>query len=185
MIKRRQNFKRGFGLLEVLISVVILVTIMGSMVTVGQTALGSTGQLQMRAQAYYLAQEGIEAVRQIRDTNWIDGDNTTGWNSLVFDGTKLVVPQINTGYTLLSAANGSYRLVAEQNEPIAVGSASFVRTVNIKLPSNLIPSNGTPSINPADGSNAIIVSVTVGWQNAGKNYSVTSEELLTNWRPQF
>ena len=65
--------KKGFSLLETMIAIGILV--IGSLAVYGQTAriLGNLNQEKTKFVASYLAQEGVEVVRNIRDTNWISG----------------------------------------------------------------------------------------------------------------
>ena len=65
--------KKGFSLLEVIIAIGILVG--GSLIVYGQTAriLSRINQEKTKFVASYLAQEGIEGVRNMRDANWISG----------------------------------------------------------------------------------------------------------------
>ena len=63
--------KRSFGLIEVLVSGIVMVTVIGASVSVRQRAGAESAVARHQAQAYLLAQEGIEAVRQIRDTNYL------------------------------------------------------------------------------------------------------------------
>jgi type II secretory pathway pseudopilin PulG len=66
------KMSRGFGLLEVMISGAVIIIILGSLVLVAHAAINNNQYMQKRAEATFLAQEGLEMVRQIRDSNWID-----------------------------------------------------------------------------------------------------------------
>lgn len=75
---QKKNKTRAFTLVEILIGI--------SVIAVTMTAMASLVIVSMRAnvanvnslQAYYLAEEGIEAMRNIRDTNW---RQNYGWSS--------------------------------------------------------------------------------------------------------
>ena len=61
----------GFSLTEVMIGIMILTVAIVSASNL-LVSLVKTNRLNVQTlQAYYLAQEGLEAVRNIRDTNWL------------------------------------------------------------------------------------------------------------------
>lgn len=73
-IKLNQKLKKksGFTLLEVIVAIFILtVGVGGSFVLIQQT-LSASLMVRSRLIATYLAQEGIEIVRNVRDNNWLD-----------------------------------------------------------------------------------------------------------------
>jgi len=63
--------KRGFTLTEVLIGISILTVAIVSATNLLITIVQSNKNNVKTLQAYYYAQEGIEAFRNIRDTNWL------------------------------------------------------------------------------------------------------------------
>lgn len=63
--------KRGFTLTEVLIGISILTVAIVSATNLLVTIVQSNKNNVKTLQAYYYAQEGIEAFRNIRDTNWL------------------------------------------------------------------------------------------------------------------
>ncbi|MBL7057707.1 prepilin-type N-terminal cleavage/methylation domain-containing protein [Patescibacteria group bacterium] len=79
------NNQRGFGLIEVTVSIYIL--------TMGLFGLMSLLHQSLKAQdinknsivAAQLAQEGIELVRNVRDNNWLDPDSSD-WKIDIVDG---------------------------------------------------------------------------------------------------
>lgn len=74
--------KRGFTLLELLISVFILsVGILGAYIAIQKSA-SIANYAYSRLTAAYLAQEGVEIIRNIKDTNLLEGLTTPGveWN---------------------------------------------------------------------------------------------------------
>jgi len=79
-----KNNKSGFTLTEVMIGMMILTVaiVAASNLLVG--VVSSNRQNTNSLQAYYLAQEGIEAVRNIRDTNWLHNIDYMGDDSGLF-----------------------------------------------------------------------------------------------------
>lgn len=67
----RSSVHKSFGLIEVIISGVILITVVGSTVVLKQRSSGLSTLARHRSTAYLLAEEGVEATRQIRDTNYM------------------------------------------------------------------------------------------------------------------
>ncbi len=69
--KRNKNNK-GFAIMEVLVALFLITSgIIGSYILISST-ISSTNYASDRFTANYLAQEGIELVRNIRDTNWLE-----------------------------------------------------------------------------------------------------------------
>lgn len=74
--------KRGFTLLELLVSIFILsVGILGAYIAIQKSA-SIANYANSRLTAAYLAQEGIEIIRNIKDTNLLEGltDSDIEWN---------------------------------------------------------------------------------------------------------
>lgn len=68
------NFnKKGFGLLETIVAIGILSMGAGAIVLLLVQSLATTSVSQSRLVAAHLSQEGLEVVRNIRDSNWIQG----------------------------------------------------------------------------------------------------------------
>ena len=64
--------KNSFTLLEVMVAISILTLAVGGSFTLIQQALVSTSLAKSKLTAAYLAQEGMEIVRNIRDNNWLN-----------------------------------------------------------------------------------------------------------------
>jgi prepilin-type N-terminal cleavage/methylation domain-containing protein len=63
--------RSGFTLTEVMIGIMILTAAIVSTSNLLVTLINTNKNNVRTLQAYYLAQEGIEAMRNIRDTNWL------------------------------------------------------------------------------------------------------------------
>ena len=69
--------KNAFSLIELILAIFILtVAVFGSFALIQRIAIFAYAS-QTKLTAYYLAQEGIENVRNIRDNNWLQGNDWT------------------------------------------------------------------------------------------------------------
>lgn len=200
MVIAKKQLKKGFGLLEVLISAVIIIMILSALVIIGRRALANSAYLQQRAQAIYLAQEGIEIVRQMRDTNWIDGNNATQWDTLAPGHPNLTNPDLlglsDMKFSLYSPDYDRYNLY-EITDPTIKGEEISLDSPNLKFYRYVkvtnYPKYSTNQIFPGDGENvvhkdinALKVTVYIEWDFGGGDTKKASvSEILTNWRPNF
>lgn len=168
--------KKGFGLLEVLLAGVVVITIVGGLVFLGRTSMNNLTYLQQKSQATFLAQEGIEVVRQIRDTNYIDGDRSTGWNSFI-GGSE---PAVGSYYYFRITDTPSLSDDSDDEE-VTLGGTSFERTVRFEQVSGDILKNPS-DVNPGE-RNAYIATVTVNWD--GSRGPVEIKELIADSRQRF
>lgn len=92
--KRNKLGTRGFSLMEVIISVGIIsfsfVGIMAIFASNIRTEISNRDKIT----AAYLAQEGIEIVRQIRDNNWFAG-GASSWNTGLTNGDHQAVSMVD------------------------------------------------------------------------------------------
>lgn len=176
--------RRGFGIIEVAISVGILLVVVSAAAVLEKNAIKNSVIASERTQAYNLAREGIEAVRAIRDSSWIDNDPNTTWNSSFTAGDHDVV--LNSvgrwelpnqiGAIPLNSVNFSRKITFQQ-----VGDQALVNA-------NLRVISDNPTLNDqAVNFNDFIIKVTVevGWTSYGKPNSVTTYEYLTDWKPVY
>lgn len=101
MSKLRLN-KEGFTLTEVMIGIMILTVaiVSATSLLVGLMRINQNNLTTL--QAYYFAQEGIEAVRNIRDTNWLHNLDWLGAESAQLWGTNF---EIGKDYVVSSRPN--------------------------------------------------------------------------------
>lgn len=84
--------QKGFSLPEVMIGIFVL-TVAVVAATNLLISLLTANQANVKSlQAYYLAQEGLEAVRNIRDTNWLHNQNWLQGVEPGFWGADLALP---------------------------------------------------------------------------------------------
>ncbi len=102
MIKRSSKRKKendleknGFSLIEILVTAslisISLIAILGSFVQL----VKADAMANNKAIALYLSQEGIEAVRNIRDSNWLD--ETLDWNEGIGNENFILLLNLTTG----------------------------------------------------------------------------------------
>ncbi len=77
MKKTIKNIK-GFTLTEVMIAMMVLTIAIVSASNLLVGLINSNKSITNTMQAYYLAQEGLELVRNVRDTNWLHNQNWMG-----------------------------------------------------------------------------------------------------------
>jgi len=161
--------KRGFTLLEVMIAVFLLtVGITGIFVVITKT-ISQMINYPDKLIAAYLAQEGIEIVRNIRDTNWIEGaltwdeDLSPGSYRADYDDNELT-PWTST-IPLSIDTNGLYSYNV-------TNYSKFYRKIWISQ--IVIP--GEPV-----GDYALKVLVDVWWIKKGKQENIKAQENLYNW----
>ena len=184
ILKIKNQYQKGFGLLEVLISAVIIIIILAALVFVGRAALNNNEYLAERAQAIYLAQEGLEMTRQIRDTNWTDGDADSKWNTLQFDSVSSKFVATGSGDYKLQYQSPISRLgLVSGTETITINQVDYVRAIKVETiasSSELIPNNST-DLKPY----ALKITSTVTWNYSDVPRTISVSEILTNWRPDF
>jgi len=152
---------RGFTLLEVSVAIFILsLGVAGAFTLIQKTAIFTPITIS-RVTAAYLLQEGFEIVRNIRDGNWLEGEE---WNDGIREGDwEIDYKTRNLKETYL----GRY---------LKIDSDGFYSY-----------SDGTPTkfkrkitILKSD-TEVIEILVEIQWQERGKNYSLSGQENLYNW----
>ena len=144
------SYTKGISLIEVLVGVAVLSMVLGSVVLTLTVFFSSAGRTLADTRATYLAEEGIEAMRFIRDEDW---------NEIVSLATS------TTYYFDISTTTLATTTVPEVIEGIY--SRSFVLD-NTERDGNddLVESGGT------DEAGGRFVTVTVSW--GSRSVSLTS-----------
>lgn len=150
--------KKGFSLVEAVIAVALTASFILSLSYVNsfyaRTALGHARQIQ----ASFLAEEGVEAARFMRDESWSSKINA------LLNGTPY--------YLYFSGSNW-------EATTTAINPTGFERKLTFEQVmrdsnSNIVPSGGT-----AD-SGSRLVTTTVSWQERGETISKTLSIYLTD-----
>lgn len=170
MTKKLSNEKRGFTMVELIITIFVITTGLLAVYSVSSQIIAYTNLSVSQLTAAYLAQEGIEIVRNIRDTNWI----TLGpslWNTGLAAGdyevdysaaslTPCAAPcNYDSNLRFLNIDGGFYKYSSSGEK------SKFKRKITIT----------------SSGLDILKVSVSVQWQDKGKTYTITPQENLRNW----
>jgi prepilin-type N-terminal cleavage/methylation domain-containing protein len=155
---------KGFTIIETIIAITILsVGIVGTYFFISHF-VKYTSISKNRLTAAYLSLEGIEIVKNIRDSNWLNGIN---WNSGLGEG-RWEADYTETA-SLSDGYDGDYLYLEDSGffgYTIANGTSThFKREIEICTSTDDI----------------IYVSSTVSWAEGEESRSVTAEEKLFNW----
>ncbi|MEK7672647.1 MAG: type II secretion system protein [Patescibacteria group bacterium] len=160
--------KKGFTLTEVMIGIMILTV---AIVSASQLLVGliSSNQNNLTTlQAYYLAQEGLEAVRNVRDTNWLHNRNWLDgeiWGGNLEIGNSyefvLLPGAFNTAIASLNGGSVNNNLNISDLNPVkpweikvaganltAINKKEFGGSENFYLSSNIQAGVGVDGIKP-------------------------------------
>jgi type II secretory pathway pseudopilin PulG len=161
------KISKSFGLIEVVAAAGIFIIFIGSLVTLSSTSSRNIIINKHRLQAANLAREGIEMVREIRDTAW---RNDVSWSDLKEPCWGLAgnLRRLENYQGELKCDYWHYHLV-NGNEIISIDNVQYTRNISI---------NDWQVVNPND---AKTVTVTVSWNDFGRTRTVTMITYLTNW----
>lgn len=185
MLRKLKNNKDGFTLTEVLIGIMILTVAIVAATNLLVGLVNSNQNNLTTMQAYYLAQEGIEGVRNIRDTNWLHNTNWLGkgaeelWGVSFKEGGEYSINLRDDAFTQAAAQRldgskislGTLRAAS----PWSISSAGsrevpgfneFKRTISIK----------------SYEENHVLVEAKVEWELGAKHREVVLSGVLSNWK---
>jgi len=174
------KIKNGFTLLEVIIAVFIIAVGVAGVAKIMPSLIVDSSVNQSRLVAAYLAQEGIEIVRNIRDTNWLEnqyGGSPVAWDDgfspcisanggcdIDYYGVAappIIHPFSGTGLKLAITPSP-----AGYNHSFGNDTTKFVRKITIDK-------NATNDI--------LTVTVNVSWDDRGKHYDFPVQDKLYKW----
>lgn len=158
--KKRIIKQRALTLLEVIVAIfVIIIGITGALSLINYTISGVlVGKSQIIA--VNLAQEGLEIVRNIRDSNWIQN---IAWNIGLATGEYQA--QYNSDDLLSLAGNPVIKINSNGFYQYDVGTNThFHRKITIT------------------SANEIKVISEVTWSERGRSFSVSAEDRLYDWK---
>ena len=181
MLNKNKNKKTGFTLIDVIVAagiiIAVIVPVFGLLKGISQASRYSVD----RFIAANLAQEGIEIVRSIRDSNWIQMDQNpeggTLWDSyLTDDGSYEVDYNSDYNNNPLTEVNGdsSLRYLQIDNNghygyDNNGAETKFKRKIKIDHRNDLVEGDNIPGIQ---------ILSTVSWDKG----SVTAEDWLFDWQ---
>jgi len=153
------NNQKGFSLVEVVVAISIILVFLTALVGTYNVYLRVALQNSDTAKAAYLAEEGIEAIKLLRDTSWDE---------------KIATLSTNTPYYLVFSGGTWQTSVSE-----TYIDSLFLRSITIgdvyrDSESDIVTSGGT-----LDG-NAKQITVTVAWHYRGATTTKEMSTYITN-----
>jgi prepilin-type N-terminal cleavage/methylation domain-containing protein len=173
---------RGFTLLEVLIAVFLLTIGLAGVFVVITKTLSLIAASPDKLIAAYLAQEGIEIVRNIRDTNRVEA--ATSWDK------NLPLGDWQADYTTTAFSDDPDILDDECASPSYYNCKIYNPSDYLRIDVNGFYNytSGTEitkftrRITISDKTAAkMTVTVTVFWTEKGRPYNISVQEYLYNW----
>lgn len=196
---------RGQGLLELIVALGVITTGVVGTVTLTTSSLASATDTANRVTATYLASEGLEIVRMVRDNNWQAGcpdPNVSGtcfsWDSGLTGNSRTAVPLfapntnrwriffgpfvLGAGATQLRRSSQGAGLWYQTTKTTSDPLLPYARllTIDEVCDNDTVPAGGCAAI----GKTKIGLELhsTVQWLEQGKTESVTLANRLYNWR---
>ncbi len=175
--KQKANSESGFTLLEVLIAITIFIFALVATMTAARSGLASAYESRDQVIAFYLAQEAVEQIRNVRDTNSLitTSGTPTHWLKGVaefstdpcYPNKKCLIDVVQNTVTVCSGSPCATKL---RQDPVSKmygydgswTSTNFSREVSIQ------------TINV----NEIAITVTVTWPKG----TFDVKEIIFNWQ---
>jgi type II secretory pathway pseudopilin PulG len=183
-------FSCGFTIIETLIGMVILLLSMSAPLLIAEKGLASAQVARQEINAFYLAQEAIEYLRNVRDTdalakrNWLQGfNNCRGAEGCGVDPTA---PQAGQRILRCGPANDDcavWQYTAEHN-PAACTQSPLCGLFGHRTSSGWTKTSFTRTALIAEVTDGVEarVQVTVSWNGGALgSRTVTLSENLMNW----
>lgn len=178
-MKNKSKMNKGFTLIETLVSLAIITTAVVAMIWVAGNSVSDALYSKNKIIANYLAQEGIEVVRNIRDGEVNGG---AGWDGFL-DTTSACNPPY--GCTIDATPIVPSILIQECvpavgelcNNPIFLSPASYYTHQAIGNETGFRRRIVISEINDSEAT----VTVTVSWQQAGKEKKIVVGNYLSAW----
>lgn len=185
----KNNTDRGFTLLETLVAIAVLVLAITATFTAAQSGLSSSIEARDQIKAFYLAQEGIEMVRNLRDQNSLQrvGAPSTSWltglaaqvsdpcyfgKSCMVDATKDPLTAFTTCSSPSNCDNIREDLTSNSSTYGMYGYNPGWSQTNFNREIDL--SQGT--------STEVLVSVTMKWTRALLTRTFKVSEIIRDWQ---
>jgi type II secretory pathway pseudopilin PulG len=166
--------KNSFTLLEVMIAITVLTLAVGGSFALVQQTLIAASSNQSKLIAHYLAQEGIEIVKNIRDSNWLEQriTPTISWDEGLAEGEweadyddEELTQYYNGGNFLNIDANGFY---------------SYSLGEETKFKRKIIISD-KEDLNGDEKPDKMKITIQVEFKERGRTHKIETIEYLYNW----
>ncbi|MDB4984361.1 MAG: hypothetical protein JWM20_540 [Patescibacteria group bacterium] len=189
--KTLPQFHKGFTLIETLFAILIFSAALIALMTIAGRGISATANAAQTTTASYIAQEGIEVARNMRDSNYESGGVwDSNLSSCAFStpckvvyGTGSTAPMLAPCSSYLPSLAGTAPTCGEVVKASASGgfadtgtNSQYSRTVYV-VPVTPVPTtqNPTPSVNEYE------VISRVNWVSKTIPHVVTLETIVKDW----
>ncbi len=175
------NVQRGFTLVESLVAIAILVTAVSGTYSAAQSGISSAVYSKNQITAFYLAQEAVEQIRNIRDQNSISGSNWLAGlaadpNDPCYFGKVCKVDAMNDisdpKVSTCSGGAGSCPVLRQNVTTGFIGHNMAWTPTTFKREVTLTQIN----------QNEVAITVTIYWSKGVTNQSFKVRENILNWQ---
>jgi len=193
---------RGETLIEILIALVILILGSAGALRIISASIANNQISKERVIATNLAREGVELVRNVRDTNWLRfaGERRECWNTFDYNcggssissgyykidfsiGDRADLMSVSAGINLEDGLNGqdaSYRLYEDSSTGLISHDSTKDPTIYFReIRLDYLDQNGSLSNNQSE--NSLRVNSRVTWVDRGEVYNVVLTTVLTDY----
>jgi Tfp pilus assembly protein PilV len=173
---------RGFTLIEALVAISIMLLSIGGPMAIAQSGIQNTVYARDQIVAFYIAQEGVELVRSIRDDNalegasWLTGISTiSSCTDISGDGCGIDVDNMN--FIDCAGNGGAACNIYYREEGLSTGSVRGIYGHN---------SSGQPTIYSRSikvvtvTPNEVSIDATVEWLSRGVTKTITVQSRMFN-----
>lgn len=174
--------QNGFGIIEVLVSAMIIVMVVGAAVGLERAMVKRNVETSEKIQAYNLVREGLEIGRAYRDTVWINGE-VDDWNTdFPNDGVVFYFSENNDGsFSIVTSTSGEQIINQDSIEYSRKYEFKNLNDLTIEELNMIVDSD---NLYEYDLSEEIkVLNVSVSWNQ--DNNVVEASTFLTDWKPQI
>lgn len=188
--KQQRPTERGFTLVETLVAISILLISTAGPLTFAQSGLRASFLARDQVGAFYLAQDAIETIKNLRDNQGLDG--VSPWLSNLGSckpsvaGTTVVcnIDTRQTNIQFVSCVNGTNTCSPMLYDPLAheyVISRSGLNSLN-----NKSKYTRTIYVTETESDREVQIVVKVDWtSNFFSEKSIVVQENIYNWVPEY
>ena len=169
--------QKGQGLLEVVIALGILTVGLFGVFTLVLGNFTSERAGMMRLQAMNLAREGIETVKNIRDSNWLADDKGT-WEGIPVNDEAILV-YTPDGTKTLNTITDDLALYINKDNGLYLQGSDVGQDAKKTPFSRVITLSDIP---PAGAKIGVKINSKVKWFEGGREHEVNLVEELYDWR---
>lgn len=176
----KKNSSRGFSLIETLVAITILVFGIVGPLTLAQMNLRSFSQIRDRIIAEYLAAEGVDTVRNTRDTALIEDPasglpNFNAWGCVSVNGCFVDATSVDPAFG--SCADSCPKIKYDS----ATGRYNYSTGADTIFVRKIIISSRNLTVSGANGEEAVVI-VRVEWPSRFLGTeAVEFSSYLTDW----